>query len=190
MTERQYVQFPVPVEYTAAVTMFLADLERGLQPAPEAYGAGGAGDDLDPLTPMDPTTGSNATVRRKAGIVWTPDEYDAFFDNATLSKERIYSFFAKLPIGEENAQPTSEIVANIGNIKDTEIRAALSWLTKFLRNNPDTYASDSWPFGWKVGKQVDPNNPYEFHYWLSQDQANAYKAGLVRWLERRGGSEA
>lgn len=172
---REYMNLPVPVEFLTQMTLHLADLERGL---PTTIGGVADQQEVEP----DPETGSQGTVRRKAGVVWTPDQWANLHHKGTVSSIRVFQFANKLPVGEEAAKPLSEL-AKLAGITDNELRAALSWLTRYIRKTPQVYPTDSWPFGWKVGKQVDPANPFEFHYWISEEQKATVIDGIEQWLD-------
>lgn len=172
------MSLPVPVEFLRDMTLHLADLERGLAARSPLGSPADSLADGD----VDPETGSQSTVRRKAGIVWTAEQWEGLHRKANISSARVLSIVAKLPVGEADARPLSALAADAG-MSDDELRAALSWLTRHVRATPDLYPVASWPFGWKVGQQVDSENPHVYHYWFSEEQSVAYREGLDRWLD-------
>lgn len=179
MGEREYLSLPVPVEFLPQMTAYLADLERGIRVEGDEPAAPSARAAAVP----DPETGSNGTVRRKAGIVWSADQWASVHDKENVSSGRVLRFVNQLPVGEANAAPLGKLAAQAA-MSGSELRAALSWLTRHVRRTPGVYPTDSWPFGWKVGQKVDPQNPFEFHYWISPEQRATVAGSLPRWLEQ------
>lgn len=99
------------------------------------------------------------TVRRRAGIVWNANQWADLQIKSSISSLRVLRLVDRLPRSEAEAAPLS-VLAKDAEMSDSELRAALSfWLTRHLRSDRQVFPTDSWPFSWKVGPDVDPTNP-------------------------------
>lgn len=160
------VYVPVPVEHADEVSAFAEWLESDRLESPT--GSFDAPDEPDPLT-MGTQTGRRR--HNSGGMVWRPDEYAKFRRTGNPSYQRIRGFMDVLASRAEESLPTSEVTA-LSSITDTEIRAALGKFTRWIEVNLGT---NTWPFGWAYGHDVDPANPREFHYTMSSEQAVAWR---------------
>lgn len=114
--------------------------------------------------------------RRKAdgGEVWADTDYDAFMSAANESYRRIRAFSDVLAASPDEQFTLTE-ACTTGGMTPTQLRAALGKFTTWIRA---TFDHDRWPFGWAV--EVNPDNPTEFHYSMTQAQAVAWRAARER----------
>ena len=68
-------------------------------------------------------------------------------------------------------QTTSQASATAG-VMPSQLRAALGKVSIWMGA---TITNKEWAFGWAYGEDVDPTNPAEFHYVMSDEQAAAWK---------------
>lgn len=173
-----FVPVHVPLELLPTVYRLLADHADSLTDA----GAAPIGVEHNvPDSVRDGETDGRApgAPRAKPGRVWSDSEYRRLLEEKTVSAERVRRIMnAMLVKGAPKGRVSTSQLADETGLKDTQIRAALSWLTRFMRANPGTFHTDDWPFGWAVGRGVDPNNPTEFHYVMSDEQAHGWLTHL------------
>lgn len=171
-TNSDFVSLPVRTELLPAVLRLLADQEeaRSRDTSPTPIPAGGV---TRGIVGADEASGrASGTPRSNAGRVWSDGEYRRLLDEKTTSAERVRQIMnAMLVHGAPAGRVSTSQLATETGLKETQIRAALSWLTRFMRANGEQFMDDKWPFGWAVGRQVDPENPTEFHYEMSEEQA-------------------
>ena len=72
---------------------------------------------------------------------------------------------------------TTTAVCGEAKLTPTQLRAALGKFTIWMHATTET---DQWPFAWAYGEDVDPANPAEFHYSMSDEQANAWNKAKQR----------
>ncbi len=122
--------------------------------------------------------GSAANKVESHGVVWTPDQYALLRDNSTVSASRVRKVLDTLAeAGGERV--TTTVLSDRTSVRDTEIRHALGWLTKFVKGNPNVFDSDQWPMGWAYGREVDPDNAFEFHYRMTNEQIEGWTSASV-----------
>lgn len=185
-TGRHYVYCPIPVEFLDQVNAMVAKLNEqstfGTVPGPDPLDPtpGPDPDSVDTFPvgggPADPVRrGSAATEIGNPNGVWTREEFHTLANAGTASAERVLRVMrAMSEVPPETTLSTSDLVEATG-IKNTLIRNALSKLTLFVATRPAIYGEVIWwPFGWKYGARVDPENPREFHYYFSPEQYAAW----------------
>jgi hypothetical protein len=161
------VYMPVEVAYVDEVDALLE--RRRAEDA--AHGGAEPGGGIEP----GPADSSRGRVRRRSnggGTVWTQEQYAMFMAAPQESYRRVRAFADALAESPGGLRPTSEVVARAG-LTASQIRAALGKFTMFLEANFDT---TQWPFGWAYGPEVDPDNPHEYHYEMSAEQSEAWRA--------------
>ncbi len=179
MSSNEYVAFPVRVEFVPDVTALCARLEavrNGSLTDEQAVTPDGTHIELPGGgTPAQPGSrgGSAANKVEGDGVVWTPEQYALLRDNTTVSASRIHKILDTLAeAGGERV--TTTVLSDRTGVRDTEIRHALGWLTKFMRGNPNVFDSDQWPMGWAYGREIDPDNAFEFHYRMTAEQIGGW----------------
>ena len=85
-------------------------------------------------------------------------QYDALAVNETVSADRVRKMLDALVEANGGRTSTSKLVERT-SVKDTEIRAALGWLSRWIRSQKGVFEDDHWPMGWAYGRQVDPAAP-------------------------------
>ena len=123
-----------------------------------------------------PPAGAGRRRNNGGGVVWRAEDYDAFMAASQESYRRIRAFadvLAKSPTHEF----TTTAVCGEAKLTPTQLRAALGKFTIWMHATTET---DQWPFAWAYGEDVDPTNPAEFHYSMSDEQANAWNKAKQR----------
>jgi hypothetical protein len=148
-----YCWMPVETRFAGRVSALLQDLR-------EAEG---------PTVAPPPRAGK----RRKndGGILWSGVDLARFMEAGQKSYGRVRAFADVLAGSPEEVLTTTEACARAG-IESTQLRAALGKFTQWMQA---TTEYEEWPFGWAFGENVDPNNPTEWHYRMSNEQARAWK---------------
>jgi len=122
------------------------------------------------------TAGGGRRRNNGGGVVWLSEEYDAFMASDKESYRRVRLFCDVLADVPGHQQTTSQASATAG-VTPSQLRAALG---KFSIWMGATINNKEWPFGWAYGEDVDPDNPAEFHYVMSDEQAAAWKGAKRR----------
>ena len=129
---------------------------------------------------LDPSTAVPASGRRRrnnsGGVVWDDAEYNAFMVADKESYRRVRAFCDVLADASGERLTTSSASSAAG-ITPTQLRAGLGKFTIWINA---TIEDDQWPFGWAYGEDVDPENPGEFHYTMTDEQASAWRAAGAR----------
>lgn len=133
--------------------------------------------DANDLTgsPADSASGSWLTRQGRDGVVWPPSGYRALADwKAERTRERI------LAIGEALCEADGRLrmteLAEVSGVSATAIPQALGKLSEYISRHMDTFDNKwRWPFGWEVGRKVDPEHPREFHYYMTPAQRAAWR---------------
>lgn len=114
-------------------------------------------------------TGSGRVRRRRndGGVVWDDDALDAFMAAPQESYRRVRVFCDVLAGDPGDRFTTSAACASAG-LTATQLRAALGKFTTWISASIE---EREWPFGWAYGEDVDPQNPGEFHYEMTDEQA-------------------
>lgn len=110
------------------------------------------------------------------GVVWSAEDYDAFMAAGQESYRRIRAFADVLAQSRKRVLTTTAVCADAG-ITPTQLRAALGKFTIWMNATTDM---TEWPFSWAYGEDVDPANPGEFHYSMSDEQADAWTEARTR----------
>jgi hypothetical protein len=158
---------PVEPQYAPEVQSLLQSLrardgaEIGAAPAVDADGA---------------QTFGGRRRNNDGGVVWADDEYDVFMAAGKESYRRVRAF-ADVLAGSPGERFTTTAACETAGISPTQLRAALGKFTTWMKATID---NGQWPFGWAYGDKVDPNNPSEFHYGMSREQAAAWRAAHER----------
>lgn len=124
--------------------------------------------------------GSGRRRNNNGGGLWRAGEYDAFLAAKQVSYRRVRAFCDVIAAAPGQQFTTSAVSAAAG-IAPSELRAALGKFTTWMYTN--VVSTDEWPFGWAYGDGIDPENPYEFHYWMSDELASAWSAARERTPE-------
>lgn len=124
----------------------------------------------------------SGAVRRRhndGGVVWSVGEYEAFMAAGKESYRRVRAFCDVLA-GAPGRRFTTTAASDAAGITNTQLRAALGKFTTWMTVTIDAV---DWPFAWAYGEEVDPENPTEFHYSMSDDQAKAWRAAREQYRE-------
>lgn len=143
----------VPVEDLEAVISLLDHRAIGAQAA---------------QTSQAETSGSSRNSNG-GGVVWSPQEYESLMAATQISYQRVRQFADALS-DHAGDQLSMSQVAELSGLRPSEIRAALGKLTQWMNAN---FAHANWPFGW--ASNTTPDNPYEFYYKMSIQQAQAWR---------------
>lgn len=133
------------------------------------------GTDVTAAAAADPGGNASRVGRRRhndGGVVWDGDEYAAFMAAGKESYRRVRAFGDVLAAAPGEQFTTTRACERAG-ITPSQLRAALGKFTTWMSTNID---DEQWPFGWAYGEDVDPTNPGEFHYRMSEEQAAAWRA--------------
>jgi hypothetical protein len=144
---------PVETRFTERVTALLQEL-RGNEGQP---------------VPVPPRIGKRH--KNDGGILWSGIDLARFMEASQRSYQRVRAFADVLADSPEKVFTTTEVCEGAG-IESTQLRAALGKFTQWMQASTE-YAE--WPFGWAFGEVVDPDNPTEWHYRMSKEQARAWK---------------
>lgn len=153
---------------------YAAEVQELLQSLRARDGVGADGPAGGPVTTEVDAAGAGGGRRRNngGGVMWSDDEYRAFMSADKESYRRVRAFCDVLADEPGEAMTTTRVSA-AAEITPTQLRAALG---KFSVWMGATISNREWPFGWAYGDDVDPDNPAEFHYVMTEDQARAWKA--------------
>ena len=121
-------------------------------------------------------TGGGRRRNNNGGVCWDADELDDFMRADKESYRRVRAFCDVLADAPGERLTTTAACAAAG-LAPTQLRAALGKFTVWISS---TIKDDQWPFGWAYGEEVDPANPGEFHYSMSEQQASTWKAARAR----------
>lgn len=147
-----YCWMPVETRFADRVTAFLEDLRRH--------------EDRPIATP--PRTGKRH--KNDGGILWAGVDLARFMEAGQRSYQRVRAFADVLADSPGTVFTTTEACERAG-VESTQLRAALGKFTQWMQVSTDY---DEWPFGWAFGEVVDPDNPTEYHYRMSPEQARAW----------------
>jgi hypothetical protein len=139
------------------------------------------GDDVHvaPAASADVVRSGGRRRNNNGGVVWDEDEYDAFMAADKDSYRRVRAFADVLAASPGEPFTTTRVTQTAG-ITPSQLRAALGKFTTWMSANIE---DEQWPFGWAYGEDVDPENPGEFHYQMSDGQAAAWRAARDRAAE-------
>ncbi|HEX5560269.1 MAG TPA: hypothetical protein VFX52_01420 [Nocardioidaceae bacterium] len=129
------------------------------------------------MTAQETTGGGGRRRNNGGGVIWSDDEYDAFMTADKESYRRVRAFADVLAESPAQLLTTTAASATAG-ITATQLRAALG---KFSVWMGATIENAEWPFGWAYGEDVDPSNPGEFHYSMTEKQSAAWKSARRRY---------
>ncbi|NLT54423.1 MAG: hypothetical protein GXX79_07600 [Actinomycetales bacterium] len=139
----------------------------------------GVHDNTHPSNPDRTQTFDGRGRNNYGGAVWTDDEYAAFMAAEQVSYRRVRDF-ADVLAGSPGEQFTTTAACEIAGIAPTQLGAALGKFTTWMRI---TTRQEHWPFACTDGDKADPNNPSEFRYGMSGEQAAAWWAARKRTSE-------
>ena len=114
--------------------------------------------------------------KNDGGIVWSGVDLELFMAAGQRSYRRVRAFADVLADSPEKVFTTTE-ACELAGIESTQLRAALGKLTQWMQATPE---NEEWPFGWAFGEVVDPDNPTEYHYRMSKEQARSWNAARRR----------
>jgi hypothetical protein len=143
-------------------------------------GADGVGDDGRGDTASGTASGRGGRGRRRhndRGVVWDDAALDAFMAAPQASYRRVRAFGDVLAARPGEQFTTSAACASAG-LAATALRAALGKFSSWI--HATSIQEQEWPFGWAFGGDVDPDNPFEFHYEMSEAQAASLQAARDR----------
>ena len=154
---------------------YAADVQELLQSMRARDGVGEPSDQADDGA-APAAAGGGRRRNNGGGVVWLDEEYDAFMAAGKESYRRVRLFCDVLASAPGQLQTTSAASTTAG-VTPSQLRAALG---KFSIWMGATVNNKEWPFGWAFGEDVDPNNPAEFHYTMSEEQAAAWQGAKHR----------
>jgi hypothetical protein len=163
MTVR-YAYIPIRVQHVKQVSEFADGLE--------------AADSEREQLPAESATALSRSGRRtnnNGGITWGPEEYLAFKAAPEESYRRVRAFGGILA-ARPGRPLTTSAAADLSGVTSSQIRAALGKFTTWMGINID---NTEWPFGWAYGPDIDADNPHEFHYMMSAEQAKAWRRHMA-----------
>ncbi len=163
--------------WMAVEPRYAADVQALLQSLRARHGADEQRD-VTGASDVAGTTSASGSRRRhnSGGVVWSDEDYDAFIAADKESYRRVRAFCDVLADAAGQQLTTSRASA-AADITPSQLRAALGKFSVWMGAAMD---NQQWPFGWAYGEDVDPNNPAEFHYAMSEEQAAAWKAARQR----------
>ncbi len=148
-----YCWMPVETRFAERVTALLEEL-RGNEGRP---------------MPVQPRMGKRH--KNDGGILWSGVDLARFMEAGQRSYRRVRAFADVLADSPEKVFTTTE-ACELAGIESTQLRAALGKFTQWMQASTEY---EEWPFGWAFGEVVDPDNPTEYHYRMSKEQARAWK---------------
>lgn len=163
--------------WMAVEPRYAPEVQELLESLRDRDGAGG--DDQSGVAAEALVAGATGGGRRRnngGGGVWTDGEYDTFMTADKESYRRVRAFADVLAGAPEQLMTTTAVSAAAG-ITPTRLRAALGKFSVWMKATID---SAEWPFAWAYGEDIDPANPGEFHYSMSEQQASAWKDARAR----------
>lgn len=108
--------------------------------------------------------------KNDGGILWSGVDLTRFMEAGQRSYRRVRAFADVLADSPEKVFLTTE-ACELAGIESTQLRAALGKFTQWMQASTEY---EEWPFGWAFGDVVDPDNPTEYHYRMSKEQARAW----------------
>lgn len=170
------VYIPCPAEFAVEATRAVADVvaRHGMSEGPEPLVGSSTGN----LAPADPSApGSFATWVGNPNGVWDGKGYAMLRAKATISAHRAVRIGDALADAGPDQLVAMSDLADRTSMTTNEVRSALSKLSQFIALNRDVFPDYVWPFGWRYGREIDPQRPREFHYLMTSEQAAAWDAG-------------
>lgn len=114
--------------------------------------------------------------KNDGGIIWSGVDLGLFMAAGERSYRRVQAFAGVLADSPEKVLTTTDACRQAG-IEPTQLRAALGKFTQWMQT---TTENEEWPFGWAFGEAIDPDNPTEYHYRMSKEQARSWNAARRR----------
>jgi hypothetical protein len=174
------VLYPVPVDFVPDVTALLDRLTRETSSeyrhdASEPHDHPGAPDGKDAVP------GSASTQRSHPGIAWTPAQLDRLLAKSHLSARRVFAQLDAIAAQSAGTYLSSTALAEATGETLAANKHALSWLGKYSLRAAEEgeLPANQWPMGWAYGANINEDRPFEFHYFMSEEQKKA-------WLDARG----